>query len=125
MMLPNLIAPDDEGVLAAAARALQERAKTLKEMAEKSTFFFTELQGYDEKAAKKNLTSEAVRPLTVVLEKLEKSVGVDVEEVAPPPTPPPLPRALGICRGGVFRAVAKARRLAIERVGLVYAAIAG
>jgi glutamyl-tRNA synthetase len=65
------IVVDDDAKLAAAARALQERAKTLKEMAEKSTFFFTELQGYDEKAAKKNLTSEAVRPLTVVLEKLK------------------------------------------------------
>ena len=62
---------DDDAKLAAVARALQERAKTLKEMAQNGTFFVTELQGYDEKAAKKNLTKEAVQPLTVVLQKLE------------------------------------------------------
>jgi glutamyl-tRNA synthetase len=61
----------DDAKLAGVARAMRERAKTLKEMAQNSTYFFTEPQGYDEKAAKKNLTSEAVRPLTVVLEKLE------------------------------------------------------
>jgi glutamyl-tRNA synthetase len=64
------IVVDDEARLAAVARAMRERAKTLKEMAENSTFFFRDLQGYDEKAAKKNLTAEAVRPLTAVLEKL-------------------------------------------------------
>lgn len=64
------IAIDDDRKLAAVAKAQQERAKTLKEMAENSTFFFTEPQGYDEKAAKKNLTAEAVRPLQAVLEKL-------------------------------------------------------
>jgi len=61
---------DDAAKLAAVARALQVRAKTLKEMAQNSTFFFTEPQGYDEKAAKKNLTAEAVQPLTTVIEKL-------------------------------------------------------
>ena len=62
---------DDDARLEGVARAQQERAKTLKEMAENSRFFFGELQGYDEKAAKKNLTAEAVRPLTLVLEKLK------------------------------------------------------
>lgn len=64
------IAVDDDAKVAAVARALQERAKTLKEMAQNSTFFFVELQGYEEKAAKKNLTAEAVQPLTIVLQKL-------------------------------------------------------
>jgi len=64
------IVVDDYTKLAAVARVQQERAKTLKEMAHNSTYFFIDLQGYDEKAAKKNLTAEAVRPLTVVLEKL-------------------------------------------------------
>ncbi|HEY7639556.1 MAG TPA: glutamate--tRNA ligase [Steroidobacteraceae bacterium] len=63
------IVVDDDAKLAAVAHAMRERAKTLKEMALNSTYFF-KLDGYDEKAAKKNLTSEAVRPLTVVLEKL-------------------------------------------------------
>jgi glutamyl-tRNA synthetase len=62
---------DDDARLAAVARVQQERAKTLKEMAQNSIFFVTELQAYDEKAAKKNLTAEAVRPLALVLEKLK------------------------------------------------------
>lgn len=64
------IVVEDDVKLAAAARSLQERATTLKEMAQKCVFYFTELQGYEDKAAKKNLTAEAVRPLTVVMEKL-------------------------------------------------------
>jgi glutamyl-tRNA synthetase len=48
----------DFAKLAAVAKAQQERARTLKEMAENSTFFFREPAGYDEKAAKKNLTVE-------------------------------------------------------------------
>jgi glutamyl-tRNA synthetase len=61
---------DDQAKLAGVARAMRERAKTLREMAQNSTYFFVEPPGYEEKAAKKNLTSEAVRPLTVVMEKL-------------------------------------------------------
>ena len=64
------IAADDDAKLAGVARALQERAKTLKEMAQKSVFFFIEPQSYDEKSARKDLTAEAVGPLTLVLEKL-------------------------------------------------------
>jgi glutamyl-tRNA synthetase len=64
------IVVDDDAKLAAVARVMHERAKTLKEMAQHSTYFFAEPADYDEKAAKKNLTSEAVRPLTVVIEKL-------------------------------------------------------
>lgn len=61
---------DDDRKLAAVAKAQQERAKTLKEMAQNSVFFFQELSGYDEKAAKKNLTSDAVGPLTTIQQKL-------------------------------------------------------
>jgi glutamyl-tRNA synthetase len=60
----------DDGKLAAVAKAQQERAKTLKEMAQNSVFFFNELTGYDEKAAKKNLTADAVGPLSAILQKL-------------------------------------------------------
>ena len=43
-------------------------------MAQNSVFFFTEIKGYDEKAAKKNLNGEAVAPLrTVVEEALARS----------------------------------------------------
>lgn len=60
----------DDGKLAAVAKAQQERAKTLKEMAQNSVFFFNELTGYDEKAAKKNLTADAAGPLAAILQKL-------------------------------------------------------
>ena len=60
----------DDRKLAAVAKAQQERAKTLKEMAQNSVFFFSELPGYDEKAAKKNLTADAVGPLSAIREKL-------------------------------------------------------
>src|SRR5688572_10284783 len=60
----------DDRKLAAVAKAQQERAKTLKEMAQNSVFFFNELTGYDEKAAKKNLSADAVGPLSAIREKL-------------------------------------------------------
>jgi glutamyl-tRNA synthetase len=55
---------DDQ--LVAVVKAQQERAKTLKEMAQNSLFFFREFDAYDEKAAKKNLTVEAVPVLQAV-----------------------------------------------------------
>src|SRR5690606_29459486 len=60
----------DDAKLAAVAKAQQERAKTLKEMAQNSLFFFQDVTAYDEKAAKKNLTAEAAGPLGTVLTKL-------------------------------------------------------
>jgi glutamyl-tRNA synthetase len=60
----------DDRKLAAVAKSQQERAKTLKEMAQNSLFFFQDVTAYDEKAAKKNLTAESVAPLTTVLAKL-------------------------------------------------------
>jgi glutamyl-tRNA synthetase len=41
------------------AAAQRERAKTLREMAQASLFFFRDFERYDEKAARKNLTTEA------------------------------------------------------------------
>ncbi len=60
----------DDRKLAAVAKALQERAKTMREMAQNSVFFFRDFTGYDEKAAKKNLTAESVAPLRAVRDKL-------------------------------------------------------
>lgn len=60
----------DDAKLAAVAKAQQERAKTLKEMAQNSTFFFVEFKTYDEKAAKKNLTAESAPVLRAVHAKL-------------------------------------------------------
>jgi glutamyl-tRNA synthetase len=47
--------PSLEGVV----RAQQERAATLRAMAQASTFFYADFEQYDEKAAKKNLTPES------------------------------------------------------------------
>ncbi|MGH8284119.1 MAG: glutamate--tRNA ligase [Gammaproteobacteria bacterium] len=57
------ISATDESRLAAVVRAQAERAKTLKEMAEVSRFFFEEFGNYDPKAADKNLTRETLPAL--------------------------------------------------------------
>lgn len=49
----------------------QERAKTLKEMAEKSSLFYQDYEEFDEKAAKKNLKAAALEPLETMLAKFE------------------------------------------------------
>jgi glutamyl-tRNA synthetase len=64
------IETDDVDRLAAVAKAQQERAKTLKEMAANSTFFFRDVTSYDEKAAKKHLTAEAAPMLRSLRERL-------------------------------------------------------
>ena len=63
---------DDLAKVADVARAQQERAKTLREMAANSQFFFRDLSGYDEKAAAKNLTAETAPVLDAVRSKLEQ-----------------------------------------------------
>jgi len=60
----------DMAKLAAVAKAQQERAKTLKEMAANSLFFFRDVTEYDEKAARKNLTPEAAPLLKAVRDQL-------------------------------------------------------
>ena len=64
------IVTDDMEKLAAVARAQQERAKTLKEMAANSVFFFRDVASYDEKAARKNLTAESAPLLRSARERL-------------------------------------------------------
>ena len=44
-------------------KAQQERAKTLVEMAELSLFFYQDVAGYEEQAAKKHLKTAAIEPL--------------------------------------------------------------
>lgn len=63
---------DDEDRLKAVAAAQQERAKTLKEMAMNSQFFFREITSFDEKAAAKQLTSETLPILQAVQVELRK-----------------------------------------------------
>ncbi|ROR32201.1 glutamate--tRNA ligase [Inmirania thermothiophila] len=52
--------------LADVVLAQRERTKTLREMAERSAFFYREPAGYDEKAAAKHLTAEAAPVLEAV-----------------------------------------------------------
>jgi glutamyl-tRNA synthetase len=59
---------DDRALLEGVANAQRERAKTLKEMAQNSLFFFRDFERYDDKAAKKNLGSEAVPLLEALRE---------------------------------------------------------
>ena len=51
-------------------KAQRERNKTLVEMAEASAFFYRDFHQYDEKAAKKNLTPDAIEGLSMLRENL-------------------------------------------------------
>jgi glutamyl-tRNA synthetase len=61
---------DDLAKVAAVAKAQQERARTLKEMAANSTYLFRDVTAYDEKAAAKNLTAETAPILAAVQSEL-------------------------------------------------------
>ncbi len=64
------IEANDLALLEGIVAAQRERSKTLKEMAQNSRFFFRDFEAYDEKAAKKNLTPEALPLLAAVRGKL-------------------------------------------------------
>jgi glutamyl-tRNA synthetase len=64
------VAVEDEKLLEGVANAQRERARTLKEMAQNSLFFFCEFELYDEKAARKHLTSEAAMVLQALADGL-------------------------------------------------------
>ena len=64
---PLGVVVDDDKLLEGVANAQRERARTLNEMAQNSLFFFRDIESYDEKAARKNLTPEAM-PLLQALE---------------------------------------------------------
>lgn len=62
----------DEGpALTEIVTVMQERAKTLSEMAEKSRCFYDTFTTYDNEAANKHLTKDSLKPLKCVTEKLE------------------------------------------------------
>jgi glutamyl-tRNA synthetase len=61
------VADTDQNRLVAVSKAQQERAKTLKEMAQASLFFFQEVAAYDEKAAAKHLNSDTL-PVLLALQ---------------------------------------------------------
>lgn len=65
----------DEAKLVAVARAQQERAKTLKEMALASLFFFRDFEAYDDKAASKHLNAETLPVLRALQAELTTLAG--------------------------------------------------
>jgi len=68
------VAVDDDRLLEGVANAQRERARTLNEMAHNSLFFFCDIEAYDDKAARKNLTPEAA-PVLQALEEGFKALG--------------------------------------------------
>ncbi len=65
------INPESDGPdLSKVAELQQERAKTLVEMADNSLFFYQDVDSYNEKAARKNLTENSVMLLKDMLERL-------------------------------------------------------
>lgn len=73
-------ASEDKRV-AAIIKTLQERAKTLEEMAASSLFYFTESVKYDEKAARKFLTADRVELFTDLKKRLGALGGFTEEGV--------------------------------------------
>jgi glutamyl-tRNA synthetase len=62
------VAVDDDRLLEGVANAQRERARTLKEMAQNSVFFFRDIESYDEKAARKTLVPDAMPGLQALLD---------------------------------------------------------
>lgn len=61
--------------------ALSERAKTLKEMAASSRYFFEDFTDFDENAAKKHLRGVAMEPLKLIQQKLSALAEWNVEAI--------------------------------------------
>jgi glutamyl-tRNA synthetase len=68
------IRTDDDAQLEQIASALRERAKTLKEMAAASMFFFRAPGAYDDKAVRKNVTPDVIGVLALLLDDLRACV---------------------------------------------------
>jgi glutamyl-tRNA synthetase len=62
------VAATDDRLLEGVVNAQRERAKTLKEMALNSRFFFREFDAFDDKAAQKHLTAESAPLLRALAE---------------------------------------------------------
>jgi glutamyl-tRNA synthetase len=64
----------DDKLLEGVANAQRERARTFNEMAQNSLFFFCDIEAYDEKAARKNLTPDTA-PLLLALQEAFQALG--------------------------------------------------
>jgi len=67
--------------LVAAVRTLQERAKTMLEMADGAVFYYKDVQGYDEKGAAKFFTPETPALLESLIGKLEALESLSLESI--------------------------------------------
>ncbi|MBU2490156.1 MAG: glutamate--tRNA ligase [Proteobacteria bacterium] len=81
LVLPHLekrgVVPGDNKRLIEAVETVQPRSKTLEEMAEGLLFYYKEFEGYEEKAAKKFLTPDGAKWMSLLARALE---GVDVTD---------------------------------------------
>lgn len=75
------IDPTDGPDLVEVVKAQRERAKTLAEMAQNSAFFYRDLDGYDEKDAKKHLKSDALELLNAAREVLAEAPAWTAETI--------------------------------------------
>ena len=75
------IDPSNGPELLEVIKTLQERSKTLVEMAEGCRFFYQGFESYDEKAARKNLKPGIQAPLQDFRDKLEQLPGWDQEQI--------------------------------------------
>jgi glutamyl-tRNA synthetase len=71
----------DQPLLVGVATVQRERARTMKEMAENSRYFFVERVEIDEKAGRKHLTRESAAALEKVRERLRELRSWSAEEV--------------------------------------------
>ncbi len=67
----GLTVPADRAWLGRVAESLKERAKTFVEMVEMGAFYFAEPAGYDQEAAAKFFTADAVPRLRLLIKRLE------------------------------------------------------
>jgi glutamyl-tRNA synthetase len=131
----------DQGLLEGVANAQRERAKTLKEMAQGSLFFFRDFGEYEPKAAKKNLGADALPvlealgvalaavadwkagPLHEALNSVATRLGLGLGKVAQPlrvavtggAVSPPIDLTLALLgRERVMMGLERARRYALE-----------
>lgn len=73
--------PYDEKKLASAIATLQSRSKTLIEMAAGLSFYFNNIDAYDEKAAKKNFKEPALECLKGILAEFENLESFSLKEL--------------------------------------------
>lgn len=68
---------EDEPYLRTVVGLLKDRSRTITELAEAATYFFTDPETYEEKAVKKHFKGDALNVLKILAEKLEQADSFD------------------------------------------------